>query len=91
MSFKINIENFDKFIFKGALALESYFDYNNTNKEIFDEFNAKLKKYRQLPTKTNENKEYIVSQLVLTFEKLGIGNFIIYEDGDVEYNANKNR
>ena len=38
----INDKNFDKFIFKGALALESYYDYTNINKDIIDKFYFKL-------------------------------------------------
>lgn len=81
----IKSENFDKFIFKGSLALESYFDDNRTDKEIFDNFNIKLKKYRQLPEKSKVDKETIVNELILIIEKLGIDKFIIYDDGDVEY------
>lgn len=81
----IKSENFDKFIFKGSLALESYFDDNRTDKEIFDNFNIKLKKYRQLSEKSKVDKETIVNELILIIEKLGIDKFIIYDDGDVEY------
>ncbi len=82
----VSKENYDKFIFKGSLALESYFDETNENKEIFDEFNNKLKEYRSLNVKTDKNKENIVNNLLETFDKIGIENFIFYEDGDVEYN-----
>lgn len=81
----IKSENFDKFIFKGSLALEEYFDNNHTDKEIFDNFNIKLKKYRQLPEKGKADKETIVNELILIIEKLGIDKFIIYDDGDIEY------
>ena len=81
----IKSENFDKFIFKGSLALEAYFDNNCTNKEIFDDFNSKLRNYRQLDEKQEIDKETIVNELILIIEKLGIDKFIIYNDGDVEY------
>lgn len=81
----IKSENFDKFIFKGSLALETYFDNNCTNKEIFDDFNSKLRNYRQLAEKQEIDKETIVNELILIIEKLGIDKFIIYNDGDVEY------
>ena len=81
----IKSENFDKFIFKGSLALEAYFDNNRTNKEIFDDFNIKLKNYRQLAKKQEIDKETIVNELILIIEKLGIDKFIIYDDGDIEY------
>ncbi len=84
----INDKNFDKFIFKGSLALESYYDYTNINKDIIDEFYFKLNEYRKLTEKSKENKEYIVNELINVIEKLGIKNFTIYDDGDVEYNYN---
>ena len=81
----IKNENFDKFIFKGSLALEAYFDNNHTDKEIFDNFNIKLRNYRQLSEKQETDKETIVNELILLIEKFGIDKFIIYADGDVEY------
>ena len=81
----IKSENFDKFIFKGSLALEAYFDNNRTDKKIFDDFNSKLRNYRQLVEKQEIDKETIVNELILIIEKLGIDKFIIYNDGDVEY------
>lgn len=81
----IKNENFDKFIFKGSLALEAYFDNNHTDKEIFDNFNIKLRNYRQLAEKCEADKETIVNELILLIEKFGIDKFIIYDDGDVEY------
>lgn len=47
----INDKNFDKFIFKGSLALESYYDYTNINKDIIDKFYFKLNEYRKLTEK----------------------------------------
>ena len=81
----IKSENFDKFIFKGSLALESYFDNNHTDKEIFDDFNIKLRNYRQLAEKQETDKQKLVNELILIIEKFGIDKFIIYDDGDVEY------
>ncbi len=86
---KISKNNYDKFIFKGALALESYFDDRKDNLELFDKINKKITNYRSLKEKNNDDKEVIVNDLLLAFEKLGQENFIIYEDGDVEYNYNK--
>lgn len=71
----INDKNFDKFIFKGSLALESYYDYTNINKDIIDKFYFKLNKYRKLTEKSKENKEYIVNELINVIEKLGIKKF----------------
>ena len=81
----IKSENFDKFIFKGSLALEAYFDDNCTDKEIFDNFNIKLRNYRQLAEKQETDKQKLVNELILIIEKFGIDKFIIYDDGDVEY------
>ena len=85
---KIDKGSYDKFIFKGSLALEAYFEYNDDNKDIFDEFNDKLKNYRLLLKKDDSSKEFIVNELILVFEKIGKEDFIFYEDGDVEYNYN---
>lgn len=85
---EINKCDVDKFIFKGLLALESYYDYTNNNKDIIDEFYFKLNEYRKLIEKSKENKEYIVNELINVIEKIGIKNFTIYDDGDVEYNYN---
>ena len=45
----INDKNFDKFIFKGSLALESYYDYTNINKDIIDKFYFRLNENGTLP------------------------------------------
>lgn len=81
----VNKENFDKFIFKASLALESYYDDTNDNKELFDTFNEKLKAYRQLTKKNDNDKENIVNELISTIKNIGIDKFVIYDDGDVEY------
>ena len=82
----INKNNRDKFIFKGSLALESYYDDTHKNKILFDSFNNKLKEYRSLNEKSDSNKEFIVNNLLSTLEQIGKEKFTIYEDGDVEYN-----
>ena len=81
----INENNRDKFIFKGSLALESYYDDIHENKVLFDSFN-KLKEYHSLYEKSSRNKESIVNNLLSTIEQIGEEKFTIYEDGDVEYN-----
>ena len=81
----VNKENFDNFIIKGSLALKSYYDITYFNKELFDDFNSKLKKYTKLPRKNKKDKESIVNELAKTIEKIGIQNFTIYDDGDVEF------
>ena len=84
--FIINKNNCDKFIFKGSLALEFYYDETNENKELFDNFNNKLKKYRLLQKKTEYDKKLIANTLLLIIEQIGEEKFVIYDDGDVEYN-----
>ena len=79
-------ENYDKFIFKGSLALESYADNTNNSLELFNEFNNKLKDYHSLKNKTDKEKEFIVNGLLSLLEIIGIDKFKIYDDGDVEYN-----
>ena len=81
----IEKKNYDKFIFKGALALESYFDDNNENLKLFEGINEKLKKYRSIKNKKTIDSELIVKELLALIEQLGKENFIIYDDGDIEY------
>lgn len=81
----IKKENYDKFIFKGSLALESYFDDNNENLKLFDNFNKKLIKYRSIKNKKTTDSEKIVKELLAILEKIGKEKFIIYDDGDIEY------
>ena len=79
-------ENYDKFIFKGSLALETYHDITGGFKDLFDNFNNNLKKYRLLEEENDKEKEKIVNELLDIFNTIGIDNFIIYDDGDVNYN-----
>lgn len=83
---------YDKFIFKGSLALECYFDLDenaNSYTGLFNHFNKKLKEYRMLIIKDEKSKENIVQELKSTIIQLGRENFIVYDDGDVEYNSYK--
>ena len=91
---KLETDCYDKFIFKGSLALESYFDLDkngNNYIELFNEFNKNLKEYRMLSVKDEKSKEAIVQELKSIIIQLGTENFIIYENGDVEYNTYKKR
>lgn len=81
----IEKKNYDKFIFKGSLALESYFDENNKDSKLFIDFNNKLTKYRSLQNKSINDTETMVRELLSIINKIGKENFIIYEDGDIEY------
>ena len=88
-NFSINKNYYDKFIFKGSLALESYYDVTGENKKMFDDFNKNLKIYRLLNNKNDSDREAIVNKLISTIKKIGKDKFIIYEDGDVEYKFEK--
>ena len=46
-----------------------------------------IKAYRLLNKKNDSDKEFIVNKLILTIENIGKEKFIIYEDGDIEYNS----
>ena len=83
---------YDKFIFKGSLALECYYDLDkNSNNyiELFNSFNKKLKEYRALTVKDEKSKEAIVQELKSVITKLGTENFVIYKNGNVEYKSQK--
>ena len=45
-----------------------------------------MKEYRLLQEKSDNDKESIVNGLLSTFEQIGEEKFIMYEDGNVEYN-----
>lgn len=85
----IDKENYEKFILKGSLALELYFDIINDNKNLYEEYNKKLSEYRSLKLKSVESKEKIIKELIAVIEKVGIDNFIIYDDGDIVCNYKK--
>lgn len=83
----INGNNYDKFIFKGSLALESYYDNTHENKSLFDSFNDKLKKYRSLCEKKIVTKSLLLmlyyqflnklEKKNLQYMKMGMLNIII--------------
>ena len=56
---EINKCDADKFIFKGSLVLELYYDYTNINKDIIDKFYFKLNEYRKLTEKTRKIKNIL--------------------------------
>ena len=85
----VDKENYGRFILKGSLALECYNDVDNKYENLYIDFNQKLGEYRKLAVKTDEDQEKIVNKLIATMEKMGIENFIIYDDGDVNYDYNK--
>lgn len=85
----IKKKNYGKFIFKGSLALEFYFDINKDNIDLYHDFIDNLKKYRKLEIKDDKSKENIVEELTAIIEEIGPENFTIYNDGDIEYNYQK--
>lgn len=89
--FNINETNYEKFIFKGSLAIEGYCDANsitNDVEKIINKMYFDLKEYRKKEDKTLADKEKIVNELINIIIMLGKNNFVIYEDGGVEYNHN---
>jgi len=84
-------KNYDKFIFKGSLALESYLDVTNDNIKLIEMFNKKLKNYRFNKNNKDEEKKIIVDSLLSLIKKIGEENFAIYDDGDIEYIGNNKK
>lgn len=75
-----------KFILKGSLALEGYFEvYCNDKINLLKEYNEKLRKYYALKEKDKESVDYMYKELKTLINNLGKEHFLIYEDGDVEY------
>lgn len=84
----MHINNYDKFIFKVQLAIEGYCDFNNISLEkqkVIDDLYLKIKKYRELKTPTYDDKSKIVNEIINVINLIGIDNFIIYDDSDIEY------
>lgn len=75
-----------KFILKGSLALEGYFEVHGNDKiNLLKEYNEKLRKYYALKEKDKEIVDYMYKELKTLINILGKKHFLIYEDGDVEY------
>lgn len=82
------MEKFDrrKFIFKGSLALEGYFEvYGNGKINLLKEYNEKLRKYYALKEKDKKSIDYMYKELKNLINMLGKENFSIDEDGYIEY------
>ena len=83
-------DNYDKFIFKAPLAIEGFCDLNIFNKKLkkeIDNMYFELKKYRELKPPSCNDKNKIVKEIISVINLIGIDNFIIYDDGDIEYKA----
>lgn len=82
------MEKFDrrKFIFKGSLALEGYFEvYGNDKINLYNKYCKKLRKYYALKEKDKKSIDYMYKELKNLINMLGKEHFLIYEDGDVKY------
>lgn len=90
-SIKLKKSNYRKFILKGSLALEHYYENNNEFSDLYANYNEKLKKYYALPTKDEINIKNMAEELKTLIIKLGQEKFTFYEDGDVLYNYNKTK
>lgn len=75
-----------KFILKGSLALEEYFEvYGNDKINLYNEYCKKLRKYYDLKEKDKKSIDYMYKELKTLINNLGKEHFLIYEDGDVNY------
>lgn len=86
----IDKKNYDKFAFKGPLAIEDYCDFNNINekqKKIVDDMYIQVRKYHEKQKELIKERDELVSKLTNTIETLGIDDFTIYDDGDITYNG----
>lgn len=86
---KLEKSNYGKFILKGSLAVEHYYEMNDDNSDLLDDYNKKLKEYYALSVKDENSMENMFKELKVLIIKLGEENFTFYEDGDVLYNYNK--
>lgn len=85
----IDKKNYDKFAFKGPLAVESYCDVNQLNdeiKKIVDDMYLQRKKYTEIQKLMTKERDELVSKISNVINELGIDNFTLYDDGDIEYN-----
>ena len=82
------MEKFNKrrFILKGSLTIEGYFEvYGNDKINLYNEYYKKLRKYYDLKEKDKKSVDYMYKELKTLINILGKEHFLIYEDGDVEY------
>lgn len=85
----IDKKNYDKFAFKGPLAIEDYCDFNKINenqKKIVDDMYIQVRKYHEKQMEMIRERDELVKKLINTMESLGIDNFTIYDDGNITYN-----
>lgn len=75
-----------KFILKGSLTLEGYFEVHGNDKiNLYNEYCKKLRKYYDLKEKDKKSVDYMYKELKTLINNLGKEYFLIYEDGDVNY------
>lgn len=82
------MEKFNKrrFILKGSLTIEGYFEvYGNDKINLYNEYYKKLRKYYDLKEKDKKSVDYMYKELKTLINNLGKEHFLIYEDGDVNY------
>ena len=82
------MEKFNKrrFILKGSLTIEEYFEvYGNDKINLYNEYCKKLRKYYDLKEKDKKSIDYMYKELKTLINNLGKEHFLIYEDGDVNY------
>ena len=86
---KLRKEQYNKFAFKGPLAIEDYCDFNKIDekqKKIVDDMYTQVRKYHEKQKQMIKERDELVEKLINTIETLGIDNFTLYEDGNITYN-----
>ena len=87
---KLRKEQYNKFAFKGPLAIEDYCDLNEIDekqKKIVDDMYMQVRKYHEKQKQMIKERDELVDKLINTIETLGIDNFTLYDDGDINYNG----
>ena len=87
---KLRKEQYNKFAFKGPLAIEDYCDFNKIDenqKKIVDDMYIQVRKYHEKQKQMIKERDELVDKLINTIETLGTDNFTLYDDGNITYNG----
>ena len=87
---KLRKEQYNKFAFKGPLAIEDYCDFNKIDenqKKIVDDMYIQVRKYHEKQKQMIKERDELVDKLINTIETLGTDNFTLYVDGNITYNG----
>ena len=86
---KLQKKEYDKFVFKGLLAVECYDDANDIDddkKTAIKKIYKKGNEYHELNRQLIKSRDTLVEDLLNLIEMLGEEKFTIYDDGDITYN-----